>query len=167
MEADETEAETDMGAFVNDLWKILLDCDKSGKDTLKTKIKEHKKKQKHKEKKQRKKERRKEKKGRKLSKRSKGRCGSPDSTSSSSDSSSSDSDSGSSLSGSSSSSGRSSKRQKEQGGQKSANHPEFKWIDGKRHFKSKKSGDTKGPLDCGGHHWWFDREKFGCKGRQK
>ena len=57
MEADETEAETDMGAVVHDLWRILLDCDKSGKDTLKTKIKEHKKKQKHKEKKQRKKER--------------------------------------------------------------------------------------------------------------
>ena len=61
------------------------------------------------------------------------------------------------------------------GGQRSANQLEFKWIDGKRHFKSKKSGDwvcCEGPPksacpDCGGHHWWFDREKFGCKGRPK
>ena len=63
MDADETEAETDMGAVVSDPWIILLECDKFGKDTLKTKIKEHKKKQKHKEKKQRKKEHCKEKKG--------------------------------------------------------------------------------------------------------
>ena len=120
MEADETEEETDVGAIVYEVWKILLDCDKSGKDALKSKIKEHKKKQKHKEKKQRKKERRKEKKGRKSSKRGKGRRGSPTSTSSSSDSSSSDSDSGSSSSGSSSSSGRSARRAKDRRGQKGA-----------------------------------------------
>ena len=42
MEADETEAETDMGAVVHNLWKILLDFNKLGKDALKTKIKEHK-----------------------------------------------------------------------------------------------------------------------------
>ena len=173
MEADETEAEMDMEAVVHDLWKILLD--KSGKDALEAKIKEHKKKQKHEEKRQRKKERRKEKKGRKSSKRSKGRHGSPDSTSSSSDNCSCDSDLGSSSSGSSSSSGRSTKRQKDRGGQKGAHQPEFKWIDGKRHFKSKKSGDwvcCEGPPksacpDCGGHHWWFDlrfaisKPKFG------
>ena len=160
MEADQNEAETDMGAVVHDLWKILLDCDKSRKDALKAKIKEHKKKQKHRAKKQRKKERRKEKKGRKSSKRSKGRRGSPDSTSSLSDNSGSDNDSGSSSSGSSSSSGRSTKRQKDRGGQKGAHQPKFKWIDGKRHFKSKKSGDRvccEGPPksacpDCGGHH---------------
>ena len=175
MEADETEAEADMGAVVYEPWKILLDCDKSGKDALKSKIKEHKKKQKHKEKKQHKKERRKEKKGRKSSKRGTGRRGSPDSTPSSSDGSSSDGDSGSSSSGSSISSGRSTRRQKDRGGQKGSHQPEFKWIDGKRHFKSKKSGDwvcCEGPPKsacpyCGGHHWWFDREKFGCKGRQK
>ena len=175
MEAHETEAEADMGAVVYELWKILLDCNKSRKDALKSKIKEHKKKQKHKEKKQRKKERRKEKKGRKSSKRGKGRRGSPDSTSSSSESSSSDSNSGSSSSGSSNSSGRSSRRHKDRGGQKGAHQPEFKWIDGKRRFKSKKSGDwvcCQGPpksacLDGGGHHWWFDQEKFGCKGRHK
>ena len=80
MDADETEAETDVGAVVHELWKILLDCDKSRKDALKSKIREHKKKQKHKEKKQRKKKRRNEKKGRKSSKRGKGRRGSPDST---------------------------------------------------------------------------------------
>ena len=44
MEADETEMETDMGAVVRDASKILQECDKSGKDALKTKIKEHKKK---------------------------------------------------------------------------------------------------------------------------
>ena len=52
MEADETEEETDVGAIVYEIWKTLLDYDKSGKDALKSKIKEHKKKQKHKEKKQ-------------------------------------------------------------------------------------------------------------------
>ena len=173
MDADETEEETDVGAIVYEIWKILLDCDKSRKDALKSKIKEHKKKQKHKEKKQRKKERRKEKKGRKSSRRGKGRRGSPASTSSSSDSSNSDSDTGSPSSGSSGSSGRLTRRPKDRGGQKGAPQPEFKWIDGKRHFKSKKSGDwvcCEGPPksacpDCGGHHWWFDREKFGCKGR--
>ena len=51
MEADETEAETDLGTMVHDLWKIVLECDKSGKDALKTKIKKHKKRQKHREKK--------------------------------------------------------------------------------------------------------------------
>ena len=54
MEADEIAEEVDMGAVVDDLWGILLDCDKAGKDALKTKIKEHKKRQKQKEKKQRK-----------------------------------------------------------------------------------------------------------------
>ena len=62
MEADEIAEEVDRGAVVDDLWGILLDCDKAGKDALKTKIKEHKKRQKHKEKEQRKKECRKEKK---------------------------------------------------------------------------------------------------------
>ena len=127
MEANETEAEADMGAMVYELCKILLDCDKSRKDALKPKIKEHKKKQKHRVKKQRKKERRKEKKGRKSSKRGKGRRGWPESTSSSSESSSSYSHSGSSSSGSSSSSGRSIRRQKDRGGQKGAPRPEFKW----------------------------------------
>ena len=37
MEADETGEETDVGAVVNDLWRILLDYDKSGKDALKAK----------------------------------------------------------------------------------------------------------------------------------
>ena len=138
MEADEIAEEVDMGAVVDDLWGILLDCDKAGKDALKTKIKEHKKRQKQKEKKQQKKERRKEKKGRKASKHKKGRRGSTDSTSSSSSTSNSDSDSDSSSSGSSGSSRKSSRRQKDKGGQRSTNQPEFKWIDGKRHFKSKK-----------------------------
>ena len=144
MEADEIAEDVDMGTVVDDLWGILLDRDKAGKDALKTKIKEHKKRQKQKEKKQRKKERRKEKKGRKASKHKKGRRGSTDSTSSSSSTdSSSDSDSHSSSSGSSGSSRKSSRGQKDKGGQRSANQPEFKWIDGKRHFKSKKSGSIK------------------------
>ena len=161
MEADETEEETGVGAIVYEIWKILLDCDKSGKGALKSKIKEHKKQEKDKEKTQRKKERRKGKKGTKTSRRGKGRCGSSAWTSSSSDSSSSDSDTGSSSSWSSSSSGCSTRRTKDRGGQKGAPQPEFKWIDGKRHFKSKKSGDwvcCEGPAksassDCGGHHW--------------
>ena len=69
MEADETEAETDIGVVVRDIWRILLECDKCA---LKTKIKEHKKRQKHRERKQCKKERRKKKKARKPSKRGKG-----------------------------------------------------------------------------------------------
>ena len=75
MATDETEAGTDMGELVSHLWINLPDCNKSGKDVLKTKIKEHKKKQKHKQEKQRTKERRREKEQPKLSKRSKGRCG--------------------------------------------------------------------------------------------
>ena len=38
--------------------------------------------------------------------------------------------------------GHSSSKHKEgEAGQRSANQPEFKWIDGKCHFKSKKSGE--------------------------
>ena len=46
--------EIDIGSVVEDIRKILLDCDKSGKDAMKTKIKKHKKKQRYKEKKQKK-----------------------------------------------------------------------------------------------------------------
>ena len=101
MEADETELETDIGLVVEDMWKIHLECNKSGKGALKAKIKEHKQKQRHREKKERKKERRKEKKARKSSKYGRGRRGSSDLDSSSSRSnSSSDSGAGSLLFGS-------------------------------------------------------------------
>ena len=59
MKAEETEAETEVGAILEDIWKILLHCDKSGKDALRNKFKEHRKKRKQKEKRRHKKQRRK------------------------------------------------------------------------------------------------------------
>ena len=174
MEAEESETETEVSTIIDDVWQLLLDCDKSGKDAVKAKIKEIKKKNKKKAKKQRRKEKKKEMKERRSSRRGKGRRMSSDSESSSTDSSS-DSASDTSSTASSSSSGHHSKRKGRGGTQGSTSQPEFKWIDGKRHFRSKKTGDwvncenppkTACP-ECGGHHWWFDREKHGCKGRRK
>ena len=174
MEAEESETATEVSTIIDDVWQLLLDCDKSGKDAVKAKIKEVKKRNKKKAKKQRRKEKKKEMKERRSSRRGKGRRRSSDSDSSSTDSSS-DSASDTSSSASSSSSGRHSKRKSRGGTQGSTSQPEFKWIDGRRHFRGKKTGDwvncenppkTACP-ECGGHHWWFDREKHGCKGRRK
>ena len=174
MEAEESETATEVSTIIDDVWQLLLDCDKSGKDAVKAKIKEVKKRNKKKVNKQRRKEKKKEMKERRSSRREKGRRRSSDSDLSSTDSSS-DSASDTSSSASSSSSGRHSKRKSRGGTQGSTSQPEFKWIDGKRHFRSKKTGDwvncenppkTACP-ECGGHHWWFHREKHGCKGRRK
>ena len=42
METDEIGIETELGSMIKDPWKILVDCDKSGKGALKSKMKEHK-----------------------------------------------------------------------------------------------------------------------------
>ena len=176
MEAEDTENTTEVEDIIHDVWRILLDCDKSGKDALKAKVKDHKKKEKQKERRRRKKEKRRAKKANKSAKSGKSRRrGSGSDSSSSSSGSSSDSESDSSSFDASSSSGRSSKSKANKGSQRTVNMPEFKYIDGKRHFQSKKTGDwvncesqpKSACPDCGGHHWWFDKGKVGCKGRQK
>ena len=172
MEADEIAEEVDMGAVVDDLWGILLDRDKAGKDALKTKIKEHKKRQKQKEKKQRKKERRREKKGRKASKHKKGRRGSTDLTSSSSAATATRTRRHPGVQGRPGSH-RACRRTKGPNGVQISRSSSG--LTASVTSRAKKSGDwvcCEGPPksacpDCGGHHWWFDREKFGCKGRQK
>ena len=131
MEAEESETVTEVSTIIDDVWQLLLDCDKSGKDAVKAKIKEVKKRNKKKAKKQRRKEKKKEMKERRSSRRGKGRRRSSDSDSSSTDSSS-DSASDTSSSASSSSSGRHSKRKSRGGTQGSTSQPEFKWIDGMR-----------------------------------
>ena len=65
MEADEAGSESDPGSVIEDLWRVLLDCDKSGKDALKSKIKEHTKKKRAKEKKRHRKEKKRDKKSKK------------------------------------------------------------------------------------------------------
>ena len=126
MGADEAGSKSELGAMIDDLWKVMLDCDKSSKDALKGKIKEHKKKRQAKDHKQRKKEKKRDEK----SKRSKGR-GEKHKRESESDSSSSsevcsDNDTGSSSSDDSNSSlVRSSKSRETANRQRSTNQPEF------------------------------------------
>ena len=116
MEAEDTETTTEVEDIIHDVWRILLDCDKSGKDALKAKVKDHKKKEKEKERHRRKKEKRRAKKASKSAKSGKSRRrGSGSDSSSSSNGSSSDSESDSSSSEASSSSGRSSKSKANKG----------------------------------------------------
>ena len=169
IEEDETEVETDMGIVVEDTWKILLDCDKSGKDALKHKIKERSGSTSRGGSAKRSGRRRKR-------PRSGPRGGKGCRRSSSFDSSSfdniSDSGSDSSSTESTNSSGKSSKRKEaadRTGAQASCN------SSGLMESDIRKTGDwvnREGPPksacpDCQGHHWWFDKEKFGCKRRQK
>ena len=113
MESDEDGSEHDLGSMIEELWQVLLDCDKSGKVALKSRIKEHKKKRKAKERKRRQKEKKKHKKSTKSKRHKKWSSRGSSSGSSSSDSGSSGSDSSSSSTDdSSSSSGQSSKSRK-------------------------------------------------------
>ena len=48
MEAEESETATEVSTIIDDVWQLLLDCDKSGKDAVKAKIKEVKKRNKKK-----------------------------------------------------------------------------------------------------------------------
>ena len=140
--SDEDGLEHHLGSMIEELWQVLLGCDKSRKDALKSRIKEHEKKRKAKERKQRKKEKKRHKKSMKSKRHQKWSSRGSSSGSSFSDNGSSGSGSSpSSMDDSSSSSGRSSKSRKSAAPQRPSNQPEFKWIDGKRHFKSRKTGD--------------------------
>ena len=55
MQARDTEAVTEVEDVIHDVWRILLDCDRSGKDALKAKVEDHKRKEKQKERRKRKK----------------------------------------------------------------------------------------------------------------
>ena len=162
------------------VWKILLDCDVTGADDLKAKMKEKRRKEKKKARRQRKKDRK---------RKGKGRAG-KDNSSDSEDSSTSGS--GTTSSSSSSSSGRSRGRRRRSPQRSTARHAgssiagrkegeiwrgtgsaantEFTLLNGRRHFKSKRTGaweDCTDPPktkcgDCGQAHWYFDRDEWGC-----
>ena len=147
------------------VWKVIIKLDVSGKEHLKGRAKEDKKKAKRRAKKDKKK-----KKGKK-SKKKKHSSSSSDSSSSSSSSSSY-----SSSSSSSSSSGGSKSKKKRKGKERytssgSRRQPEFKLMDGIKHFRDKQGNwirCDKPPLTacriCQGKHWWWEGNEHGCAG---